>query len=137
MKNKWWKDKAYEIQAYADYGYYRDFFFAMKVRHGPVPYIKNATIWTWQHYKQRRRWKSYFKNLWNNNTHVNTSVPDGIPIPEQLTEPDGDILPEKINAATNQIKNGKVDGLDKILLNILKLESKNTINALHKLFSTT
>ena len=126
MKNKWWTDKAMELQEAADHKDVKRFFENLKAMYGPkedglVPLLAadGCTLLT-DRDDILKRWTEHFSNLLNRPAEVSEAAIDEIPqlrIQEQLSDPPN--LAETLKAI-KQMSNGKTPGADGIPLEVFK-----------------
>jgi len=139
LKNKWWKEKAGEIQTLADQNNSRAFFKATKeiygpTTHGQVPMKnKDGTILFKTHREINERWREHFENLLNQETTYNRDILNVIPqqpIQESLSE-----LPtmEEVSKAISKTKSNKAAGPDGIPAEVYKYGGIKLKKTLHHL----
>lgn len=139
IKNIWWRNKALEIQSYADQHNSRCFFQALKEVYGPVtsnlrPLRDNAGNLLTNEAQIRRRWREHYSTILNQQNNVDLEVINLIPqynIAEHLSAP---LTVEEISVALSQLKNNKAAGSDGIPAEILKSASSEIIPYLKTLF---
>ncbi|KAK7865974.1 hypothetical protein R5R35_009402 [Gryllus longicercus] len=139
LKNKWFQDKAQEIQVLADQNNSSAFYKAVNTIYGPTwngccP-IKNKEGTLLTHSKEiSHRWREYYQDLLNTNSIVNQQVIDQIPqypVCEHLA-----IHPttEEITKALAKIKNNKAPGPDGIPIEIYKYGGASLLSCLTEIF---
>ena len=84
IKDLWWKDKAKEIQSYADQHDYRNFFQAIKTVYGPsrrklCPIEDNNGNLIKEEEGIRSRWREHYSNILNHETTANHDILQVIP----------------------------------------------------------
>ena len=140
VKNKWWTDKAREIQHLADTHNTRGFFSATKAIYGPSTKGprpirgRDGTL-----LKDGRninlRWREHFQELLNRHTSVDESIFRELPqypVREDLS------LPPSLNevkAAIKRMKNHKAGGVDGIPAEVYKLGGPDLTERLHQLIT--
>ena len=139
IKDSWWKEKAREIQPYADNHDYRRFFEAIKTVYGPsrkasFP-IRDAhgAILT-DDRKILERWKEHYSQVLNQNNDSDLSILDLLPAYSPMTSLDDEISMSEIISAIKNMKNDKSPGLDGIPAEIFKALDEDIVNSLLILF---
>ena len=141
MKNRWWMDKAMELQEAADHKDVKRFFENLKAVYGPkegglAPLLAadGCTL-----LKDRddilKRWTEHFSNLLNRPSEVSEAAIEEIPqlrIQEQLSDPPN--LAETLKAI-KQMSNGKTPGADGIPSEVFKHGGHKLARSLVRLFN--
>ena len=125
MKNRWWNNKAAELQAAADRHDTRTFYHGLKAVYGPreagsapVKSLDGVTLTDCM--KILERWKEHFETVLNQLSSVDMNVLSEIlqwPLASRLDE-----VPTtaEIQKAINQMSNGKAPGTDGIPAEVFK-----------------
>lgn len=125
LKNKWWTDKAHEIQHLADIGDTRGFFSATKAIYGPSHRGSKDRKKILKTEEVKDHWREYFEDLLNQKTTVDEEVLNSIPqhpINEDMADPPS--LSE-VSDAISAMRNNKAIGPDGIPAEILKAGRAN------------
>ena len=138
LKNKWWKEKAAEMQALADSHNSKAFFKATREiygpnTHGPTPLRTTNGALVSDPAMIRNRWREHFNSLLNRDISVDPSIMDELrqyPMKEELSDIPSLIEVEK---ALKALKNGKAPGPDGIPAEVLKHGGSGLIKRLHEL----
>ena len=126
MKNKWWQEKAAEIESFADRKDTRSFYAAIKQVYGPVHNSYNpirSADWTKLH-KDRQdivsRWGEHFGELLNRVNQVDPPIVEQLPCLPQI--PSLDEIPSfsEVHRTVKRLKNNKAAGPDSIPGEIFK-----------------
>ena len=136
MENKWWLDKAAELQAYADSGNTRAVFQALKTVYGPkssssCPILASdgEELLT---AKQDilSRWREHFSNLLNRQSTVDESIVDTIP--QRLARNELDLPPSfsEVRLAVGTLNNNKAAGNDGIPAEVYKYGGESILRTL-------
>jgi len=126
MKNRWWNNKAAELQAATDRHGTRTFFHGLKAVYGsreagsaPVKSLHSVTLS--DHTKILERWKEHFETVLNQSSSFDMNVLSSEilqwPLASRLDE-----VPTRaeIQKAINQMSNGKAPGTDGIPAEVFK-----------------
>ena len=142
MQDTWLKDKAEEIQGYADRHDTKRFYDSLKELYGPTsssstPLLSadGSTIITEQE-QLLERWAEHFCNILNRPSSISEDAINNlpqVPINESL-----DLLPstEDVRRAVNQLSDGKAPGKDAIPAEIFKLGGEALLGKLTELFQS-
>lgn len=125
IKNKWWSDKANEIQLYADQHDSRSFFEAIKKIYEPsrrnLNPVKDSTGRLLKDEELiRNRWRDHYSLLLNQHSNINLEAIDLIPQYSENAILDQIPTIEEISKALKEMKNNKSAGNDGIPAEILK-----------------
>ena len=140
MKEKWWKDRANEIQDFADKQDTHRLFDAIRKIHGPTVNTTQAvksedgdTLFT-EKDDINRRWTEHFSKLLNLPSTVDESVLDSLPrysTNQNLLKPP---TLEEVEIAIAKTGNRKAPGEDGIPAEIFKHGGDAIIKKLHQIF---
>ena len=139
LENKWWIDKAQEIQAYADTNNMQGFYNALKSIHGPrkntLSPLRSADGLSIL--KERsdilNRWAEHFQSLLNHQNPYNEDILEGLaqsPIVHDLSTPP---QMHEVICAIKNLKDNKSCGPDEIPGELLKYGGYLLKQHLHKL----
>ena len=138
MKEKWWQDKAEEVQCYADAHNYKKFFMTLETVFGPSascfsPLLSSdGTTLIKDQEGLSKRWQEHFRSLLNRPSSVDTDALNQIPqqqIKYSLAESP---TIEEIRKAISQISSGKAPGKDGIPVEIYKTMGSSALEAFHE-----
>ena len=140
MKDKWWIDKAAEIQGYADNHKSREFYAATRTIYGPTQRhtaplrSKDGTTLIKDKEGILSRWKEHFTDLLNRDSHVQPDSLDNVPAVPVREELDDMIHIEEVRKAVKQMKCNKASGGDGIPAEVYKHGGTALVRHLHRLF---
>ena len=137
MEDKWWDQKAEEVQQYADTNNYKAFFSSLKAVYGPsklctTPLLTaDGTTLLKDKASIADRWREHFANLLNRPSTVSNAALDVIPqrpIQDELNQ-----LPtiDEVKKAIKQTSSRKAAGMDSIPAELYKAAGPVTLAALH------
>ena len=142
MQNKWWLDRAIELQEAADRRDFKAFYQGLKAVHGPKhvanPSIKSKDgVLLTEPAEVLNRWSEHFKGVLNQNSNFDMSVLDDIPQQEvnmALAE-----LPtlDEVLVCIKQLTTGKSPGEDGIPPEVYKHGGRAVAEQLLALFIQT
>nr|XP_014350459.1 PREDICTED: uncharacterized protein LOC106705466 [Latimeria chalumnae] len=139
MKNRWWEDKAKEIQHLADIYNIRGFFSATKATYGPSTQgpnplrPKDGGDLIKEREAVSARWREHFEDLLNRHSVVDESTLNSIPqhpVTDELGIPP---ILDEVSKAIKQMKNNKASGADGILAEVFKQGGVELTSHLHNL----
>ncbi len=139
LKNKWWKEKAQEIQQLADKKDTRGFFSATNAIYGPSTHgqapLKNkdgSTILT-SNADIQTRWKEHFDDLLNQNATFDRNAINCIPRKPTDNSLSRTPTMEELEEAISTMKNNKAAGPDGIPAEIFKYGGQMLHEQIHQL----
>ena len=139
-KDKWWIDKAAEIQGYADSHMSREFYTATRAIYGPIERhtaplsSKYGTTIIKDKEGILCRWKEHFTDLVNRDSHVKPDNIDNVPAVPVRKELDDVIHIEEVRKAVKQMKCNIASGGDGIPADVYKHGGTTLIRHLHRRF---
>ena len=124
-KNRWWNNKAAEVQAAADRHDMRTFFHGLKAVYGPreagsVPVRSLDGVTLTDRMKILERWKEHFETVLNQSSSFDINVLSEIPQWPLASRLDEVPTRAEIQKAINQISNGRAAGTDGIPAEVFK-----------------
>ena len=142
MQDKWYSEKADEIQLYADRHDTKRFFSALKTVYGPkasgsspLLSVDGNTLLT-EKKIILERWAEHFNNILNRPALMNDEVIARLP--QVPTNHNLDALPtsDEVQRAINRMSSGKAPGSDSIPAEIYKAGGPTLVNQLTSLFQS-
>lgn len=139
LKNKWFQEKAAEIQELADTHNSGAFYKAVNTIYGPARHTicpvkdEHGTLCK-QEADIAERWRRYYCNLLNQSPSVDPEAIKMLPqYPKRVDLAECPTL-EEVEQAMNKLKNGKAPGEDSLPAEIYKYGGGKLIRMIHKLF---
>ncbi|XP_076066121.1 uncharacterized protein LOC143039763 [Oratosquilla oratoria] len=141
LKNRWWREKACEIQQLADANDTRGFFNAVKEIYGPSTHgqaplkSKDGTTILKSDTEIGDRWKEHFEDLLNHKVAIDRNVLNMIP--KEAKEDSLAQIPslDEVRNAIKAMKNNKAAGPDGIPAEIYKFGGDVIQHQLHQLLT--
>ncbi|PFX31654.1 Transposon TX1 uncharacterized 149 kDa protein [Stylophora pistillata] len=138
MQDEWWKNKAQEVQLWADMKNSKMFFSTIKAVYGPsrpntTPLLSTNGTLLKEKNAINERWREYFSILLNRSSTVSNEALDQIPQRPTIDSLDLPPSMEEVQKAIKQTSSGKAPGKDGIPAEIYKAAGPVTLNAFHSL----
>ena len=139
VKNKWWKEKALEIQHLADKKDIRGFFEATNAIYGPstrgqVPLkSKDGSTILKSNADIKSRWKEHFDDLLNQTVTFDRNLVGCLPRQPIVNSLSETPTIAEVEEAISTMKNNKAAGLDGIPAEIFKYGGNKLLSQLHQL----
>ena len=140
MQDTWWKNKAKELQEYADTHDMKNFYASLRSVYGPAsngstPMLSadGGTLLT-ERDQILKRWVEHFDGVLNRRSHITQEVIDNIqqqPMKEEMSAPP---TANETKKAIKQITSGKAPGADGIPAEVFKAGDQAMIDHLTSLF---
>ncbi|PFX25261.1 Transposon TX1 uncharacterized 149 kDa protein [Stylophora pistillata] len=142
MEDEWWKNKAQEVQLWADMKNSKMFFSTIKAVYGPsrpntTPLLSTNGTLLKEKNAINERWREHFSILLNRSSTVSNEALDQIPQRPTVDSLDFPPSMEEVQKAIKQTSSGKAPGKDGIPAEIYKVAGPVTLNAFHNLAQTS